>query len=808
MKSAEIREVDRDERTAIGHGESHQPAERAEAVSVNDASTSHGSRVVVAAAVGLFGFYLVWQLAGPGRAGQTTLVGNAVFVLANLLAVFAAVAAMRRCRAETLRYRSWAFIAFALVLYLLGHFLQGYQDFVRQLPDTADAEDALFYGCLFVGLLGFAASRRNVVRRWQFALDTVTIALGSAAVLWYVIAGRLAGGRQPVHVIVDALIYPLGDLILLLAVVRTLQRGVKSTSKRSMQTIAVGIMVYVFADTWAGYLGVSGTQSGNRIDVATMATTTLFCVAGALQQRVSATEDRPIAGSTGSSWITYGAAAAVFSLIFVIERHQPFFPNLSIVGAAVIIAILVTASQFLGQRALGDERQKNEGLVEELRHRAFHDDLTGLANRALFNERLEHALARRRANSARHAVLMVDLDGFKSVNDSLGRVAGDELLQTMSVRLLGAVRRGDTVARTGGDEFALLLEDVGDENDAIEVVEHVLDAIRVPLDIGGKRLVPGASVGVALTEDEPSSADELMRYADTAMYLAKQENFTHYRVFESAMQTALAERVELEADLTGAAGRGELRVYYQPILSLASMEVVGFEALVRWMHPVRGLLQPAAFIPLAESCGLIHEIDTWVLFEAIAQASRWRIEFPTLGDLSVHVNLSPLQLSEPDLITTVASALAGASFEPRLLTLELVESSVVDDLELANVRLTELKALGVRIALDDFGTGYSSLSHLRSLPIDELKIDRSFIATMEDSVQANTLVCSLIQLGEALGIDTVAEGIEAAGQLLRLQEENCLLGQGYLFAKPLDHDRLQDYLRTKSSVLSGASSPR
>jgi EAL domain-containing protein (putative c-di-GMP-specific phosphodiesterase class I) len=311
---------------------------------------------------------------------------------------------------------------------------------------------------------------------------------------------------------------------------------------------------------------------------------------------------------------------------------------------------------------------------------------------------------------------------------------------------------------------------------------------------------------VALTEDETRSADELLRYADTAMYMAKQENSSHYRVFESAMQAALAERVELEADLAGAAGRGELRVFYQPILDLASDGVVGFEALVRWMHPARGLLQPAAFIPLAENCGLIHEIDTWVLFEATAEASRWRTDFPAVAHLSVHVNLSPLQLNEPDLIATVAAALAAASLEPELLTLELVESSVVDDLELANVRLTELKALGVRIALDDFGTGYSSLSHLRSLPIDELKIDRSFIAAMEDSVQANTLVCSLIQLGEALGIKTVAEGIEDEVQLLRLRDENCLQGQGYLFAKPLDRDHLQDYLLSRSSVLSGASS--
>jgi diguanylate cyclase (GGDEF)-like protein len=756
--------------------------------------------LIVASAVFLFVFFLFCQVAPLGGVAYRTLVENTIFVLANVLAVGAALVAMHRCRADRRRYRSWAFVAVAVAAYLVGHLLQGYQELVRQLPDSPDAMDGLFYVCLFVGLLGFAATRQNRVRRWQFTLDTVTITLGGGAVLWYFVAGPLAtGGGHSTHTVVDALFFPLGDLVLLVAGLRILQRGVPSSSKRSVRTIALGIMVYVLADIWSGYISVhstSNTVNVRAIDVMVMAATTLFAIAGARQPTLALPEGLTSTGQRGSSWITYTCAASVFALVFVVQRHDPFFPNLSIAGVAVVIALLVATSQLLGQRALVVERTKNEQLLEDLRHQAFHDDLTGLPNRALFSERLEHALTRRRSLSTNHAVLMVDLDGFKSVNDTMGHKAGDELIGTMAERLGRAVRRGDTVARVGGHEFALLLEDVSSETDAVELVQHLLETVRKPTIVSGRTLIPGASVGIALTEEEPRSADELLRFADAAMYLAKGEHQSHYCVFETAMQTALAERADLGAELPGATGRGELRVFYQPILHLASEDVIGFEALVRWMHPSRGLLQPAAFLPLAER-GLIHEIDTWVLFEATAEASRWHHLGPEYTELSVQVNLSPTLLHEPDLIDTVADALSAAGLDAHLLTLELVESSVVDDLEHAKARLDELKELGVRIAVDDFGTGFSSLSHLQSLPIDELKIDRSFVAGMENSVQASTVVLSLIQLGAALGMDTVAEGIEDTEQLERLRDQGCLLGQGYLFARPLASDDVRTFLRDR-----------
>ena len=472
------------------------------------------------------------------------------------------------------------------------------------------------------------------------------------------------------------------------------------------------------------------------------------------------------------------------------KAHTSLIAEVFFVAAGVFVVL----STICGRRALQRERARNQDLLAEVGHLAFHDSLTGLSNRILFSERLEHALSRRRGPFMVHAVLVIDLNGFRSINDLLGRQAGDEVLRVVADRLRGAVRRGDTVARFGADEFAILFEDVNGEDSVRALVEHLLEVIRQPVVFAERRVVLESSIGIAVTGAQPNSAEELLRFADTAMHEAKQRRQSHYFFFETAMQIALADRVQLEADLRGAGRRGELRVLYQPIIDLNSQKPIALEALVRWMHPARGILEPADFLSLAEHGGLIHEIDTWVLRQACVEASRWQHEDPFFAHIGVHVNLSPLQLREPDLVESVLSALSLSGLDACSLTLELLESSVVDDLELAHARLSELKEHGVRISVDDFGTGYSSLSHLRTLPIDELKIDRSFIAAMQSSTQARTLVHSLIQLGAALGIATVAEGIEEIEQLRHLQEEECLFGQGYLLSLPLDRDAIQRYL--------------
>jgi diguanylate cyclase (GGDEF)-like protein len=499
----------------------------------------------------------------------------------------------------------------------------------------------------------------------------------------------------------------------------------------------------------------------------------------------------------GSSTSIIAGLAALFGL-FLLWKLTGFGgkADASLIAEVFFAAagVFVVLSTLCGLRALQRERARNQDLVAELGHQAFHDSLTGLSNRTLFTERVEHALSRRRGPFMVHAVLVIDLNGFKSINDLLGREAGDEVLRVVADRLRGAVRRGDTVARFGADEFAILFEDVNGEDSVRVLVEHLLEVIRQPVVFAERRLVLESSIGIAVTGAQPNSAEELLRFADTAMHEAKLRRQSHYFFFEAAMQIALADRVQLEADLRGAGRRGELRVLYQPIIDLTSQKTIALEALVRWMHPARGILEPADFLSLAEHGGLIHEIDSWVLSQACVEASRWQHEDLSFAHIGVHVNLSPLQLREPDLVETVLSALSLSGLDACSLTLELLESSVVDDLELAHARLSELKQHGVRISVDDFGTGYSSLSHLRTLPIDELKIDRSFIAAMQSSSQARTLVHSLIRLGAALGIATVAEGIEEVEQLRHLQDEECPFGQGYLFSLPLDQDELPRYL--------------
>jgi diguanylate cyclase (GGDEF)-like protein/PAS domain S-box-containing protein len=437
-----------------------------------------------------------------------------------------------------------------------------------------------------------------------------------------------------------------------------------------------------------------------------------------------------------------------------------------------------------------DARKRAEN---ELAHQAFHDSLTGLANRALFRDRIAHALQRGARGGQHLAVLFCDLDGFKTVNDSLGHGSGDELLRVVAGRLTSAVRDGDTVARLGGDEFAVLLE--GDEtlaDEATVVAERLLCALSDPVEIEGTPMVVTGSIGIATTIPSATSpgattGEELLRNADTAMYGAKTAGRNRWVVYESRMRSAAVNRLALEADLRHALDRDQLVLHYQPVIELESRRLTGFEALIRWEHPVRGLVAPADFISVAEDTGMIVEIGRWVVRAACHAATEWRAEAPD-ADLTVAVNLSPRQLEDPGIVADVAEALARSGLPAHALALELTESVLVSNPGEVAGRLAELKALGVRIAIDDFGTGYSSLSYLRRFPVDILKIDRSFIEMIEDPARLPAIVRGLLELGRTLELDTVAEGIELPTQHTSLVSEGCHLGQGYLFARPLDGD--------------------
>jgi len=425
-----------------------------------------------------------------------------------------------------------------------------------------------------------------------------------------------------------------------------------------------------------------------------------------------------------------------------------------------------------------------KSLEDELKRQAFHDSLTGLANRALFADRLQHAISRAERMPTTLAVLFVDLDDFKTVNDSLGHSEGDLLLIAVAERLRAGVRAGDTIARMGGDEFAILVEDPTDGETPVDVARRLLTQLEPPFVHGGKELFVRASIGIATTRSRDHTADEVLRNADVAMYTAKSNGKNRLEVFEPGMHTAALTRLALKGDLERALERGEFTLVYQPIVRLGGGRLSGVEALLRWQHRDRGTVEPAEFIPVAEETGLILPLGRWVLEQACAQAAAWNAI--SSSPMTMSVNVSGRQLQQPAFTAEVAQVLASTGLAPELLTLELTESVLMQDAEAAIAMLVDLKSLGVRLAIDDFGTGYSSLNYLRRFPIDELKIDRSFVASLDDGPTQSAVVLSILRLSETLHLETVAEGIEEPSQLAALRDLGADLGQGYLFARPLD----------------------
>ena len=681
-------------------------------------------------------------------------------------------------------------------------------------PSWADAGYLAAVPLAAAGLIIMPAAAQSMAGLLRIVLDGVMVALALFCTSWILVLGPLfeAGGDSLLGTILS-LAYPVGDVVtitmLIFALLRARQGG--EAARQPLYLVGLGLTGIALADSGFVYLtSQTSYTSGSFIDIGWFAGFAVLFVAARRPERPAPTADSE-QGLRFVSSLSVPYTPVVIMATTVLFQHlrgQALDGTATFTAMAVLLLIVLrqvlTLRENLGLlRTLEDRvelrtaelRRRDEDrkrLQEELSHQAFHDSLTGLANRALFKDRVDHALKRFQRRRRPLAVFFLDLDRFKAINDSFGHASGDALLIAVSKRLSDCVRDEDTVARIGGDEFAVLVENLAGEAEVRIVAERVKEAFRDPIVIDGRELAVAASIGIALSEAGTETADDLLRNADLAMYRAKAAG-GGARQYAPEMHAGMIDRLELESDLRQALVRNQLYLVYQPIVDLRTGRLSGAEALLRWQHPSRGVVSPADFIPVAESSGMIVPIGEWVLRQACRDARRW--DGIRGGEqLSVSVNLSGRQLQTSELPSIVPHALLDAGLAPGRLTLEMTESMLIDRSDEMLSLLHELRRIGVRLAIDDFGTGYSSLSYLHRFPVDVVKIDRSFIESLTGEADETSLVGSIIRIGQGMRLATVAEGIEDAAQLRALQRLGCEHGQGYHFARPMSAADFETYI--------------
>ena len=726
--------------------------------------------------------YLLFLVIAPGSPRSVTIVNDIGQAVVPLLA---AVALLLAGITSTGRLRTcWFLLGGAALSWGIGQVIWSWYEVVLAqevpYPSLADVGYLGAVPFLLAGVLLFPSRSLRTMGRVRAVMDGIMTVVTVAFVSYGTFLGVIYSTSEgDVFERVLAVTYPAADVLTVAVVLAVLARRVDRLGG-PLPVVAAGVMSLAVADSAFAYMTAKGTYGDDPVtDLGWPLGFALLAVAATMSA-----EDAPDADlrRLSSSWFSVSMpyvplVPGVVVFIALAFKGEAMGPFLAITSSAA--ALLLVGRQMLTMLENRELTGSLEETVAELKERegqlefqAFHDPLTHLANRALFRDRLDHALEQRRDEAI--SVLFVDLDDFKTVNDSLGHDAGDRLLGSVGERLRACVRVGDTVARIGGDEFAILIEGDDDGTEGPVIAQRVLSALAVPFSLAGRELRVSASLGLASGRYE--SGTGVLQDADLAMYAAKANGKARVELFEHTMRTTAVDRMELVLDVQAAVEAGEMLVHLQPIVDLETLEVEGHEALVRWEHPQRGLLGPAAFIAIAEETGAIVPMGWWVLEQACEQAQTW-------PSGQIGVNLAAGQLLDPAAVTTVAGILTRTGIDPRRVVLEITESVFLDT-EAIGHRLHQLRALGVLLAIDDFGTGYSSLSYLTRLPVDIVKIDRSFVERLGGPPGDEVLVRAVVQLARSLGLRSVGEGVETPAQLQRLQSFGCNAAQGYLFGRP------------------------
>ena len=742
------------------------------------------TRVAAAAlAVGTL-LYVSYLAIAPGSTRSITVVNDLGQTMVPLLIAAPALVLAGR-RAEGRLKMSWYLLAAAAVCWGLGQAVWTWFEVVLDepvpYPGLADVGYLGAIPFLLAGVLVFPSRSLRNIGRARAVLDGLitTAAMVFASYGTFLGVVYLASEGEWLERSI-AVVYPVADVVTVAVVFAVLARRQDRWSG-PLPLVAAGAVSLAVADSAFAYMTAMGTYGSEPVtDVCWPLGFALLALAAYIPtEPATASDARPLSESLMSVSLPY--LPIIPGVAVYVSRSMSGVgvgPFLGIVGSALIAVLLVVRQvvTVLENRELTGHLERTVTELQQrevqLEFQAFHDPLTLLANRALFRDRLDHALQQRRDEPV--SVLFVDLDDFKTVNDSLGHDAGDRLLASVGERLRACVRLGDTVARIGGDEFAILVEGDTAIAEGPLLAQRVLAAFEVPFSVAGRDLRVSASLGLACGQYESGAG--ALQDADLAMYAAKGNGKARVELFEHGMRTSAVERLELVADVKAAVDAGEMVVHLQPIVDLSTLTVEGHEALVRWQHPQRGLLQPASFIPLAEETGAIVPMGWWVLEQACEQATTWETG-------RIAVNMAARQVLDPAAVTTVASILNRTGIDPRHVVLEITES-VLLDADAIGHRLHELRALGVLLAIDDFGTGYSSLSYLTRLPVDIVKIDRSFVERLGGPPGDETLVRAVVQLARSLGLRSVGEGVETAAQLERLRSFGCDAAQGFLFGRP------------------------